>query len=165
MSQATKEPTVQAQVDNPLTTTTTLPMEYFEGVGKFMFREPYHLFDESDLADIKAKAVSSGDAAIGGVDVHVLSDLPPFAQQRPTLVLEALAATKEIATSLFPASTTGWEQDECDPNRVVLVVNYNAGTSMDDEALYEKHERLLERFHEEVSEDARMGVSLERIID
>ena len=165
MTQAVKTPSSSVAVGRVVTTPTELPLEYFAAHGKWMFREANHLFDESDLASVKRQALSNGDAAIGGVNVHVTSDLPAFAAQKPALVLDALATTSAIAKSLFPNPSVAWEQDDCDAERVVFVVTYNVGDTMDDDTLYEKHQQLLRRFHDELPEEARAGVSLERVIN
>lgn len=157
--------TQSVAVSDAIATPSTLPLEYFQDAGKYMFHEPYHLFDEADLESVKQGVLSNGNAAIGGVGVQVMSEGPAFLAQQPILVLEALGKTQEIVKSLFPNATIGWEPDQCDWSRVVFVVNYNAADTLDDATLYESHQRLLDRFHDEVSAEAREGVSLERIID
>src|SRR5256885_198745 len=114
MTQTAKTPSSSLAVGHVATTPTTLPLEYFESYDKFMFTEAHHLFNESDLESARRRTLSSGDAAIGSVDVHVTSELPTFAAQKPALVLDALSKTTAIATSLFPNATLGWEPDECD---------------------------------------------------
>lgn len=163
----TKATSVLVDVGNQaVATPATLPVEYLAGVDKFMFTEPYHLFDEADLDRIRQRTVSSKGASVGGVDVElVVESLPVFAEKNPILVLQALENTKQIAASLFPNASIAWERDPCDASRLVFLVHYNAGDELSPNELYARHQEMLARFLAEVTPDVRRGVSLERIID